>query len=269
MGTLTIGNANWCGAYLVNAGTWLAGNFVAGGTGGTLSYGVAHFGELPEGNSYPTGDTVLTDATLTLTNANIGLLPFTGNLYVVTQRDSAPSAASYRRWQLALLTPISIPADGTYSFSLKTQQPGYGGTVRISDALQSAWRNRNLPYVDPYTGNSSPHMLTLVLTAADVALTHAVSVALADISLTVAEVPADYGQVGHQYVRSYDLGIGSGIVYDFKTGEVVAADEAITDGYYTGQLVRAENWDPRDRGSVWRRRLWPRTRLPRQSGGSR
>jgi len=222
--------------------------------------GIIHYEQIPEGNSYPSGDTVLTGATLTVGNSDLGATYVLG---IVTGNEASPSASTVAKYQITDLLTVTFGA-ASQVIDLSLPQTNFAGTTVqvIPTALQMAWRRRNQSYVDPFTGLSDPHTLTFTFLK-----TAGVGTNLTTFTLTVTEAAADQGQIGNQYIRNWSLGIGSGTVYDGKTGEPMPADWAVQDGY-TNMLVARENWDPRDRGAIWRRRLWPRTKLPRQVGGS-
>ena len=219
---------------------------------------VIHFQQIPDGGSYPTGGTILTGCTLQITALPVSQ---TVVVSVVTANDAAPDATTIPNYKVATLAQGSM-VSGHPTIDLSATRTNLDGSTSnyIPDSLQAAWSRRNQSYLDPYTLVLDPHTLTFILTVTG-------TVHILGVTLTTTEVAADSGIIGQQYIRNWELGIGSGIVYDGKTGQPLAADEAVQDGW-SNLLVAAENWDPRDRGATWRRRLWPRSRLPRTVGGS-
>lgn len=65
----------------------------------------------------------------------------------------------------------------------------------------------------------------------------------ASTTLTTTQINPETGLSGSEYIRDRQRGIASGLTRDFKTGELIATDTAVVDGF-TGQLVHPDNWDP-------------------------
>jgi hypothetical protein len=193
-----------------------------------------------------TDDSILTSCSLNLplfSTINPGALM---SVSVVTVAAKIPPAIS----------TAPAPTPGNYkSLFLKNVVSGIMPATNVTfNTAQMAVING--PFRQRNQGNPDPRYVIFGFTVADPSVFY--TFLHTGCTMTTTEQSVYHtGLAGTQYIRDYDYGITSGVIEDPKTGQDVAADETVLDGY-TQIRVAAENWDPRQRRRPNRKTLTTR-----------